>query len=244
MITIELNRLSIHQSGFAPVIDLSMTVAQGECVALFGEKEADTVLALLSGFCKPSQGEGTVMGYDLTSQTAKIRRISSILPITDGISPRLSVKENIELFLRLGGKKKKEATERAMRLVAAFELIEKANAPAASLSKGQRTRLSMALAQANDPPLLLLNKPAKHLSSHEKREILDILVKRKGKSTIVFSTADPFVAAAFCDRIALFKDGKLAFFDRVQALLSKTETFSVEDAIAAILQQRQKEETL
>ena len=237
MITIELSHLSISQSGFAPVTDLSMTIAQGECVALFGEREADTVLALLSGFCKPFQGEGTVMGYDVTTQTAKIKRLTSILPIKNGISPRLSIKENIELFLRLGGKKKKETAERAMRLIAAFELIEKANAPAATLSKGQRTRLSMALSQANDPPLLLLNKPANHLSTHEKREILDILLKRKGKSTTVFSTADPFVAAAICDRIALFKDGKLVFFDRVQTLLSKTKTFSVEDAIATVLQE-------
>ncbi|MBO7150594.1 MAG: ABC transporter ATP-binding protein [Clostridia bacterium] len=239
MDTVEFRSLHVNQSGFSPVFDLSLTIGQGECVALFGEKEADTVLALLSGFCEPDAGEGSVMGYDLGKQTEKIRHLTSFLPDADGASPRLSVSENIELFLRLCGKKKKEAAERAMRLMASFDLLEKATVPAASLSQGYRKRLSLALAQASDPALLLLKTPLKDLSTHQKREVLDLLAKRKGKCTTVFSTQDPFVAAALGDRIAIFKDGALVAFDRTQALLTKTATNRLSDAIAVLLKEEE-----
>lgn len=236
MFVIELNAVCLYDGDTCTADRLSFAVRRGETVALLGPAGAGkcSVLSMLSGLLCPKKGEAQVLGYSVEKQPDRVMRTTAFVPKGDSFSPLLCVRENIELACRLHGRRKKEAAERAGRLMAAYNLLEKANAPAHSLSRGDAKRLSIACAVANEPALLLLHEPTAGLDRLSQRELLDMLCRHKGKHTVVFSTQNAADALAIADRIAVLAQGKLLAFDTAEALLKKTQTSRLEDACTVL----------
>ena len=239
MVAIELSSLSVLKSPAQAVRDVSLSVKRTETVAFFSQDgSADLLLLALAGILPLGEGQAQIFGYDLKTQRKKASRLLAFTTgETEGAaSAHLTVKENLTLLCRLHGKRKKEAADRAARLMASFDLSEKANVWAKDLPFGCARRLNVAMAMAYDPSVLLLKNPTKDLNALQRRELLAMLGAQKEKRAVVFSSPDPFVCTAIADRIAVFGGGRLLAFDTKQALQNATGAASAEEACLALLQ--------
>jgi putative ABC transport system ATP-binding protein len=104
---------------------------------------------------------------------------------------------------------RRDATDRARRLIDEVGLTERAHHYPSQLSGGEQQRIAIARALANNPPLILADEPTGNLDSSNGRHILDLLleVRRSRGVTLVMVTHDQHVAAIADDRLVL-RDGR------------------------------------
>jgi osmoprotectant transport system ATP-binding protein len=196
--------------------DLTLTVDEGETVALIGRSGSGktTALRLINALVMPSSGRVRVAGRDTSEwDPIELRRQAGYVIQEVGLFPHLTVAENVGLLPKLEG----WGEERIMLRVT--EMLGLVGLPAVSfgarrpheLSGGQRQRVGVARALAADPPLLLLDEPFGALDPVTRRELQDefrAIAKRLGK-TAVFVTHDLVEATRVADRIALMAEGSV-----------------------------------
>lgn len=120
-----------------------------------------------------------------------------------------SVLENICFPLYIQGKRKKEARERAVKLLELVDLKDKIDAYPSQLSGGQKQRVAIARALASDPKILLCDEATSALDPQTTSSILELLkdINRRFGITIVIITHQMSVVREICNRVAIMKEG-------------------------------------
>lgn len=203
-------------SRFDALKGVSLTVAQGETVAIVGKSGSgkSTLMHLLALLDQPDGGVLRVNGTDAATLSA--REISRLRNTTFGfvfqqffLSPNASVLENVVLPLKIAGVGRRERRERGMAVLAQLELADKAKTRAVSLSGGQKQRVVIARALVNNPKLIFADEPTGNLDTVTGRLVEDILFRLNTDAgiTLVIVTHDPDLAAR-CDRQVHISDGR------------------------------------
>ena len=124
--------------------------------------------------------------------------------------PTLSAGENVELPLRLAGRRRRDARRTADRLLADLGIDNRRNTAPAVLSGGEQQRVALARALANAPDIVFADEPTGNLDSVAAREVLGLLrsVRERGQTLLVV-THDARVAAA-ADRVVTLRDGQVS----------------------------------
>ena len=197
--------------------DVDVCVATGEIVVLLGRSGSgkSTVLNLVSGIDQPTSGTVRVGGVDVTtlSETARTllrrRRIGFIFEFFNLI-PTLTVEENLRLPLELNGVDGAAGRARALDLLGAVGLADRAASFPDRLSGGEQQRVAVARALVHDPALVLADEPTGNLDAESARQVLGLLAglaRRAGKTVIAASHSDE--VAALADRVLTLADGRL-----------------------------------
>ena len=191
-----------------------LSLRQGEFTALMGPSGSgkSTLLSLIAGLDVPDEGEILVAGEPVTGRSenerAVIRRrhvgmVFQFFNLLEG----MSVAENVVIAAMIAGSRRREAESRARDLLDLLGLGDKAAATPGLISGGQRQRLAIARALANQPPLLLADEPTGALDTAGSEEILELLRRlHSGGQTILLVTHDHGVAAC-AQRILQIRDG-------------------------------------
>jgi putative ABC transport system ATP-binding protein len=196
---------------------VDVAIERGEFVAIMGPSGCgkSTLLNLLAGLDRPTAGEVRLDGkrIDQLSETelARLRRrkIGFVFQFFN-LLPTLSAVENVELPLRLVGRRRSDARRTANALMDELGLHEKHAAAPAQLSGGQQQRVALARALANTPDIVLGDEPTGNLDSAAAREVLSLLrAARDRGQTLLIVTHDARVAAA-ADRVVALRDGLVA----------------------------------
>jgi putative ABC transport system ATP-binding protein len=204
------------QSTVKALINLSMTVEQGERVAVMGPSGSgkSTLLNLICGLDEPTSGSIKLEGIELASlnddRRTRLRREKlGMIFQTFNLLPTLTAIENAALPLRLQGLCRRDAEERAMAMLERVGLKVRAHHRPDELSGGERQRVAIARALIFRPPILLGDEPTGNLDSTTGEEILRLLddLHREYNNTILLVTHND-LAAAFCDRILTLRDGQ------------------------------------
>ena len=207
------------------VADLSLDVPPGELRAVIGPNGAGktTLFHLISGLLPPTSGRVLFRGADVTAlpAPARCRRgISRTFQITS-IFPELTVLENVRIavqlksggsFRLLGGRALLDATERRARASLGFlGLLDRAEAPAATLPHGDQRLLEIAMALAQEPELLLLDEPTQGLSPEDTAATVAVIrqIARDRRLTIILVEHDMDVVFDLADRISVLHFGQL-----------------------------------
>ena len=186
------------------LLDIDLTVAQGEFVALMGPSGSgkSTLLNLIAGIDKPSSGTIEIGGVDIASlgegaladwraaNVGFIFQFYNLLPV-------LSAFDNVELPLLLTGLSAKQRHQRVAAVLDLVGLTDRADHYPSELSGGQQQRVAIARAVVTDPQLIVADEPTGDLdrvTGAEVLSLLDRLVHELGK-TIVMVTHDPKAAA-------------------------------------------------
>jgi iron complex transport system ATP-binding protein len=203
----------------APVLrDVSFSVAAGELVALCGPNGAgkSTLLRLLLGLHAPSSGRVTLAGTPVGALSRRqIARHAALLPQDAPGDVPLSVREAVALgrLPHLGRLQPESAAdvEAVARALAATDTTALAERPITELSGGERHRVHLARALAQEAPLLLLDEPIAGLDIAHQLAAMDLLraTVDAGRAVIV-ALHDLALAARRCDRILLLAGGTLA----------------------------------
>ena len=197
--------------------ELALTVAAGERVALLGPSGCGktTLLNLLGGLDRPDEGEvrfqGEVLSSAAPARLAQLRReaLGTVFQFFHLI-PTLNARENVELPLQLLGRPRLEAAARAMELLEAVGLADRAQAWPRELSGGEMQRVAVARALAARPALLLADEPTGNLDSASGARVLDLLAElteKAGAALVMVTHAE--AAAAICHRVIRMKDGRI-----------------------------------
>lgn len=195
---------------------VSLTVAAGEILAIVGPSGSgkSTLLACLAGLDEPDGGRVSVAGTRITrrpeSERARLRaRWIGILQQSGNLLDHLSVANNIRTAQTLVPGANRGGASVA-ELLADVGLAERAHARPATLSGGEAARAGLAVALANDPPLLLADEPTGEVDEANERLILDLLRRRVESGHAVVLVTHSTRAALEADRIAHLSDGRLA----------------------------------
>ena len=122
----------------------------------------------------------------------------------------LTAKENVEFIMELQGKKRSLRDERAMELLNAVGIGDRANSRPSKMSGGQQQRVAVARALASKPKFILADEPTANLDSKSTETLLDIMEKlnREENITFIFSTHDQRVVNK-ARRVITIEDGHI-----------------------------------
>ena len=197
---------------------LDLIVTRGEILALVGPSGAgkSTLLNVIGGLDTPSAGKVNVAEYDLLAMKDK-QRVTYKRDMVGfvwqqpsrNLLPYLSAKENVELPMMLNRKNGPSRSKRALELLDIVGLADRANFRPYQLSGGQQQRVAIAVALANNPPLLLGDEMTGQIDSQSAGEVFDTLhkVHEAFKTTIILVTHDPLVSS-LVDRVVAIRDGR------------------------------------
>jgi len=213
--------LALHQIGkrFAAdappaVEDLSLTVAEGEIVALLGPSGCGktTTLRLIAGFEAPDAGTVTIRGALMAGpgrMVAPEERGVGIVFQDYALFPHLTVGDNVAFGLQRLPRSSRR--ERVARILDTVGLAELARRYPHELSGGQQQRVAVARALAPSPALMLLDEPFSNLDADLRAQMRDEVerVLRATRTTAVFVTHDQEEAFTLADRVGVLNRGRI-----------------------------------
>jgi putative ABC transport system ATP-binding protein len=195
--------------------DVSASLYAGQFTAIMGPSGSgkSTLLHVLAGLDRPTSGEVHIGDTDLTSlndrQLTMLRRDEvGFIFQSFNLLPTLTAAENIELPIRIAGRKPDALWIRS--IVEMVGLGDRLRHRPAELSGGQQQRVAAARALASRPQIVFADEPTGALDSHSGADLLGFLQRavRTGGQTVVMVTHDP-VAAGYADRVLFLADGHI-----------------------------------
>lgn len=196
---------------------VSLEVKEGEIVSIVGASGAGktTLLQIMGTLLPADGGEVEIAGvkvFDLNEKrTAEFRnRHIGFVFQFHNLLPEFSAFENVMMPALIGGTKRKEAKQRAMELLAAVGLTDRADHKPAQMSGGEQQRVAIARALINRPSVIFADEPTGNLDTHNRDEIQRLLfdVREKFGQTIVMVTHDEKLAD-MADRKIVMSDGAI-----------------------------------
>jgi ABC-2 type transport system ATP-binding protein len=232
----------VKRFGDKTVVDhVTMTVAEGEIVGFLGPNGSGktTTIRIMCGLLTPEEGEGKVLGYDLRTESLKIKREVGYMTQKFSFYEDLTIAENLEFVARLY--QLKPVSEHVDRTLEDLGLTTRRNQLAGTLSGGWKQRLALAACIMHKPRLLLLDEPTAGVDPKARREFWDEIHRlAQGGLTVLVST-HYMDEAERCHRISYISYGKLLATGTVDEVVKNAglTTFIVEgprlDKIASTL---------
>jgi heme ABC exporter ATP-binding subunit CcmA len=173
---------------FPALAGADLTVESGEVVALRGPNGAGktTILRLCAGLLPVAQGEASVLGHDLRTQSREVRRRVGLVGHHTALYDDLTVAENVRFWGRAAGADEQDCTAALGRLGLDGRLLD---LPASRLSAGQRRRTSIAAMVARRPELWLMDEPHAGLDEAGRDRVDGLIAEAGGLgATVVFAS--------------------------------------------------------
>jgi ABC-2 type transport system ATP-binding protein len=202
---INTNGLARRFGDITAVEDLNLEVEKGEVFGFLGPNGAGktTTIRMLATLIAPTSGEATVAGLRIGQENREIRQHVGVLTETPGLYKRLSAIDNLLFFAKLYGVS--EPQKQAERYLRLFELWDRRDALAGTLSKGMRQKLAIARAMLHEPQILFLDEPTAGLDPEAAKVVRNLIeTLRTRERTIFLCTHNLDEADRLCDRVALF----------------------------------------
>ncbi|MER3413752.1 MAG: hypothetical protein C4341_05855 [Armatimonadota bacterium] len=183
------------------------------CVGLLGPNGAGktTLIKALLGFLKPSEGEGTILGYDIRQSCLELRLHVGLMPESDCHIPGMSAVEYVALAAELSGLPRANAMQRAHEVLEYCGLGEARYRFVETYSTGMKQKAKIAQALVHGPQLLFLDEPTNGLDPESREEMLELIrdiSHNKGVNCIVSSHLLPDIERT-CDWILVMSQGKI-----------------------------------
>ena len=196
--------------------DVSLSLSAGQTLVVFGPNGAGktTLLRVLATLLRPHAGEVTVLNRRLPQDAWAVRGRIGLLGHEPLLYRELTARENLRFHARLHGVEE----DRVEEVLAAVRLVDRAEEPLKTLSRGMVQRAAVARATLHDPELLLLDEPWANLDPAA-RELVEPLIGAgtdpARPRTRVISSHDPSGGLSEADLVLGLRDGRPALLREV-----------------------------
>ena len=202
---------NLHKSfGKNKIINgLSMTIPENTIFGFLGKNGAGktTTMKMILGFLKIDEGSIEVFGEEVSFGQSKTNRFIGYLPDVPEFYGYMTSKEYLNLCGSITGLSKNEIKNKSEELLKLVGLRD-VNKRISGYSRGMKQRLGIAQALLNSPKLLICDEPTSALDPLGRKEILDIILKIKDSTTVIFSTHILSDVEAICDHVVVLDKGK------------------------------------
>ena len=202
---------NLHKSfGKNTIINgLSMSIPENTIFGFLGKNGAGktTTMKMILGFLKKDEGSIEVFGEEVSFGQSKTNRFIGYLPDVPEFYGYMTAKEYLNLCGAITGLSKSEIKNKSEELLELVGLRD-VNKRISGYSRGMKQRLGIAQALLNSPKLLICDEPTSALDPLGRKEILDIILKIKDSTTVIFSTHILSDVEAICDHVVVLDKGK------------------------------------
>jgi ABC-2 type transport system ATP-binding protein len=219
-IVIDVHHLTKKFDGRAVVRDLSMQVKRGTIYGFLGPNGSGktTTIRMLCGLLTPDEGSGTCLGYDIRTETDKIKRQVGYMTQRFSLYQDLSVRENLEFIGRVYGIAKPKAAARAA--IERLGLSGREEQIAGELSGGWKQRLALGACTLPGPQLLLLDEPTAGVDPKARREFWNEIHALAAEGLTVLVSTHYMDEAERCHEIAYIAYGDLLVRGTVEEVIA------------------------
>ena len=205
---------------FTAVDHVTLEVRRGEVFGFLGPNGAGktTTIRMLCGLLAPTEGEGSVAGFDIMRETEQIKRRIGYMSQQFSLYGDLTVDENIDLFATLNGVPRAERPERREWVLSLAGLRDHHTRMTRELPLGWKQRLALGTAVLHRPPVLFLDEPTSGVDPLSRRAFWELIYTLTAGGTTVFVSTHYMEEAEYCHRLALMNRGTLIALDTPAAL--------------------------
>ena len=224
MAAIETKGLTKRYGRLVAVEDLNLEVARGEVFGILGPNGSGktTTILMLLGLTEPSAGTVRVLGRDPVREPLQIKRRVGYLPDTVGFYDELSGRENLRYTAALNGMRGPAVEARIEELLRQMGLLEAADRPVRTYSRGMKQRLGLADVLLKEPELVILDEPTLGLDPQAAHEFLTLIRSLKEQGiTVLLSSHLLHQVQSITDRVGLFRKGRMELVGTVPELAKR-----------------------
>jgi len=193
------------------VDDISFAIARNEIVGLLGPNGAGktTTINMILGVLEPTSGSIRIEGIDLAAHRSRALARTNFAAVYAPLPGNLTVYQNLRIFGMIYEVKPLEP--RIEELLKQFDLEKFRDTKAGVLSSGEQTRVGLAKAMINRPPLLLLDEPTASLDPSIARDIRASIrdFTRAGESGVLWTSHNMYEVEEVCDRVMFLSHGQI-----------------------------------
>jgi ABC-2 type transport system ATP-binding protein len=221
-IAIDVAGLTKSFDGKQVVRDLTMQVKRGSIYGFLGPNGSGktTTIRMLCGLLTPDSGRGTCLGFDIRSDTEKIKRHVGYMTQHFSLYQDLSVRENLEFIARIYGIPAPRRAARAM--IERLGLQGREEQIAKELSGGWKQRLALGACTLPDPQLLLLDEPTAGVDPKARREFWNEIHTLAAQGLTVLVSTHYMDEAERCHEIAYIAYGELLAHGTVKQVIASS----------------------
>jgi len=191
---------------------VDLTIRSGTVYGILGPNGAGktTTIRVLTTLLKPTSGRAVVLGHDVVSEAASVRRKVSLTGQYASVDEDLTGQENLVLVCRLMGLSWADARARATELLGAFGLADAAGRQVRTFSGGMRRRIDIAASLVTTPEVLFLDEPTSGLDPRSRNQVWDLVRQIAAEGTTVLLTTQYLEEAdRLAERLAVIDHGRV-----------------------------------
>lgn len=216
---------------FTAVDQVSFQVKKGEIFGLLGPNGAgkSTTIKMLTGILAPTSGKAEINGYDIYTETEKIKASIGYMSQKFSLYNDLTVEENINFYSGIYCVPRFKRQERKDWVLNTARLTDQKDAITGSLPGGWKQRLALGCAIIHEPSILFLDEPTSGVDPLNRRHFWDLIYELADKDVTFIVSTHYMDEAEYFDQIALIYRGKLISSGTPDALKKASGQDSLEE---------------
>ncbi|MGB5833132.1 MAG: ATP-binding cassette domain-containing protein [Thiohalocapsa sp.] len=209
---IQVRELSRSYGELIAVDRVSFDIGRREIVGLLGHNGAGktTIMKMITGFLEPSSGSVTIDDQDLGAHRRAVQGRIGYLPENCPLYTDMTVVDQLDYQAALRDMPVSQRGAAIRQAIERTELGAKASAQVATLSRGYRQRLGVALAILHEPDILILDEPTNGLDPSQIQHMRSLIRELAGHATVIISTHILQEVEAICGRVLIMRAGQLS----------------------------------
>src|SRR6202046_3789066 len=226
-VLVQARGLTKRFGGFTAVDGIDFDLDRGEAVGFLGPNGAgkSSTMRMIGCVSPPTSGELSILGLDPVRDGSAIRARLGVVPQDDTLDMELTVRENLLVYGRYFGLRRRVIRERTAELLEFVQLADRAGDRGEPLSGGLKRRLTIARSLINEPEILILDEPTTGLDPQARHVVWDRLYRLKQQGvTLILTTHYMDEAEQLCDRLVVMDHGRFAAEGTPRELITRYAT--------------------
>ena len=210
-IAIETTNLTCKFGDFIAVDKINLLIPKGKIYGFLGPNGSgkSTTIRMLCGILTPTSGAGTVLGYNILTQSEQIKKHIGYMSQKFSLYHELTVNENLIFFAGMYQLSKSNAKNKITVLLEKLNLTAYEDTLVSNLSAGIKQRVALACAILHEPKILFLDEPTGGVDPKSRRMFWNIIYDLAQAGTTILVTTHFMDEAEHCDNIGFIYNGKL-----------------------------------
>ena len=238
------DRLTKRFGNFTAVDAISFSVKKGEIFGFLGANGAGktTAMRMLCGLSRPSSGFATVAGFNVNTQSEKIKQNIGYMSQKFSLYEDLTVGENMKFYGGIYGMRVSRIKEKTKEILDELDMSDHKDTLVQSLPLGWKQKLSFSVAILHEPPLVFLDEPTGGVDPVTRREFWEMIYRASSHGTTVFVTTHYMDEAEYCHRVCIMVDGRIEALDTPGGLRKTHSVQSMNEVFIALARKARRSE--